>query len=114
MRLQRKAVLMLAAAALVPGGLLVAGAASAAGADTPAPVESRDSVDGSIDHYRSGATSAPGNDRHSRMARMHRQMVAGNPGMARMHRQMMAADPGMASMDRQMMGSSASPGGSST
>lgn len=99
MTLQRTAVLMLAAAALVPASLLGAGAASAAGADTPAPVESRDSVDGSVDHHRSGAMSAPGNDRHSHMARMHQQMVA--------------ADPGMGSMDRQMMGGSASPGGSS-
>lgn len=111
---QRVAVLMLAAAALAPTSLLGAGAASAAGADTPSPVESRDSVDGSVDHHRSGAMSAPGNDRHSHMARMHQQMVAGNPGMVRMHRQMMAAHPGLGSMDRQMMGGSASPGGSST
>ena len=100
MTLQRKAVLIIAATALAPASLLGAGAASAAGASTPAPTESHNSVDGSMDHHRSGATPAPGNDRHPGMAQMHQQMLAGNPGMARMH--------------RQMMGTPANPGGSPT
>jgi len=37
------------------------------------------------------------------MARMHEQMMEGNPGMARMHELMMEENPGMARMHDQMM-----------